>query len=841
MSPQCQQLNRLFSQCVDGNRIKVPQDLEDPPEPAEGAPPFILDVLHDAATAIINTIIDKDLEHVDSSDAVMDLLASRDKIAISEFELIQLMLRACERKLYDFRDYAQFFNYAALSNEQQAWLLSKLPPSKNTSSLVKNGLLQSDLVDVAELRHFKLNSSRLHWKSVFNSGADRMGRFLSATTRSLELFHKKLIILQPDDRLVLMIFVPQKVPRASEFQVDATVRVFALPRSSGHDSVNYRVMPTRVNYRLYCDENIFQLYQTKRRDTFIFLIKGPVDGASFQNTKADGDRRRQKQVTIDDRTNFDCRASVALNKISASIQRHVGQMNRAGIRAAVSNIQTTSRRTLIDFAKEVYVISNRDVESMRLLDEWLHYIDTEEVLPLFASEPEEYRVPTLRDFDRDNVPTTVAEVVWKQDLSRLSTISNLEDIHEILHLLNNAGQKSELHAVYTELLQIGISNQTGLDKGVLLRTLLDFLPDAVFLTQLVLESELWKACRDSVLDEASDLFPSLLKELILCVNRLRAFVKQAFRLTLQELKQMTMQNLSELVELISLSVEQPDSAMELLIECIEPETTRLIIATPLESQQFAKCLIGIALDHIDEANSNQKFSKQTLRLQKDGVSDGFEVVKCSLRIDATEGPLKVGDHVRFVASVPPQNAPLDRPYAMDAIVISSRQSSASFRCIHHPPPFLTDCTWQYKHCGSFVTAKAMLDAVTTFYTEKEASCKLYGKFVGLRREMDGTPDPTKPVSLIETLNASQNAALVAAMQYPLVFIWGPPGTGKTHTIVVILKRLLETFSKSRFLVTAPTHNAVDNILQHFIRSNGAGEIAYEPLRVSTSVSHSLGQ
>ena len=163
-----------------------------------------------------------------------------------------------------------------------------------------------------------------------------MGRFLSTATRSLELFHKKLIILQADERLTLMIFVPQKIQKASEVRVDASVRVFALPHSAGSDSAHYRVMPTKANYYLYCDDNAFQLYQTKRRDTFIFLTKGPLDESSFQNAKSEGDRRGQKQRTIDDGTNYDCRASVALNKISGPIQKHVGRMNRAGIRAAVS-------------------------------------------------------------------------------------------------------------------------------------------------------------------------------------------------------------------------------------------------------------------------------------------------------------------------------------------------------------------------------------------------------------------------------------------------------------------------------------------------------------------------
>lgn len=68
----------------------------------------------------------------------------------------------------------------------------------------------------------------------------------------------------------------------------------------------------------------------------MFLHRSPVDDSSWRNTKSRTDRRKQKQETIEQGVNFDCRASVALQKIGQSIQTHVGGMNKAGIFAAVS-------------------------------------------------------------------------------------------------------------------------------------------------------------------------------------------------------------------------------------------------------------------------------------------------------------------------------------------------------------------------------------------------------------------------------------------------------------------------------------------------------------------------
>lgn len=92
MSSQCQQLNRLFSQCVDGNQIKIPKNLEDPPEPKQTVAPFILDALHDACTEQIRHASSLIPEVQDDPD-IMDMLMTRDKMAISEFELLQAVLR----------------------------------------------------------------------------------------------------------------------------------------------------------------------------------------------------------------------------------------------------------------------------------------------------------------------------------------------------------------------------------------------------------------------------------------------------------------------------------------------------------------------------------------------------------------------------------------------------------------------------------------------------------------------------------------------------------------------------------------------------------------------------
>lgn len=234
--------------------------------------------------------------------------------------------------------YSHAIDFSALTDEQRVWLLSRLPPSATAPALGRNGLLQSELLSPQECRRFGLDHPQLRWKPVFNSAVDRTARFLPVVCASLEAFHKKLIVLNLNERLSIAIYVPQKIARASEVSVDDNVRVFALSHSQGSMSANYRVMPTKINYRLYCDEQVFQLYENKRANTWIFLRTPKGDDTSYRALPNNGERRRMREETLRQKINLDCKASVARNKISRDIQEHVGKVQGESVLGAVSRV-----------------------------------------------------------------------------------------------------------------------------------------------------------------------------------------------------------------------------------------------------------------------------------------------------------------------------------------------------------------------------------------------------------------------------------------------------------------------------------------------------------------------
>jgi Cdc6-like AAA superfamily ATPase len=484
------------------------------------------------------------------------------------------------------------------------------------------------------------------------------------------------------------------------------------------------------------------------------------------------------------------------------------------------------------------VISNRDVASMNLLDQWLHYVDTEEVLPLFETLELDYNIPKLDAVDWDSYSELVRSVCRDNNLSSLQHLTSSADLRSVLDLLQEHNERSRLRDAFCHVLALEASSSLLIANQEIASTLLHYLPHAAYLTSGFLRSQTWRTHKSALEADLVVLAPMVAKGLILSSNELGDFVRQPFSILLRELKQLSLQNFSELVELITLTIRTSEAALDLLLDVLEPETARLLVGRPTAINQFTSSLFGIALDHIDKAADSAESGPESVQLTLEDYKDGYTIVKSLLRIDsAMSSVLKVGDHVRMTVTNSPQNDPVARPFSMDALVLNAEPGAVTFRCLHTPPAYLAQCAWSVAQCGSFVTSKTLFDAVMTFYTEREACCGIYASLLGIPgEEQIKLHHIALPFTRDPTLNASQNDALMASMKHPLTLIWGPPGTGKTHTIVVILSQLLVALPKSRFVVTAPTHNAVDNMLRRFVNSEQARISGTIAVRVSTQVS-----
>lgn len=63
----------------------------------------------------------------------------------------------------------------------------------------------------------------------------------------------------------------------------------------------------------------------------------------------------------------------------------------------------------------------------------------------------------------------------------------------------------------------------------------------------------------------------------------------------------------------------------------------------------------------------------------------------------------------------------------------------------------------------------------------------------------------------DRLNREQRKAVASAMKYPVMFIWGPPGTGKTHVIGEIINKMIQL--DRTVLLVSHTNTAVDGAIE----------------------------
>ncbi|GAB0137629.1 hypothetical protein EsDP_00005886 [Epichloe bromicola] len=829
MSPECQELNRLFSQCVDGNKIKDSQlaKFERSPAASVDAPLFILDELHELAEGLVSNMNEFGSGQLndDSSLDDMEELLSREDFMMSEAELVKLSVSWCRKMNVPFSSILHVFNMNDLGPEEKSWVLAQVPTAFHYPKLVLNALCSSELAEQHDLDYFQLSHQGMHWKRVYTSSEDRLATFMDAACRNLEVFHKTLILFRPNERLTVAVYVPQKVVQSDDFLVGDRVRVFAFPHTQGTETRSRLCLPTKKGYRLYCDDNVFQLFDEKRSNTWIFINRSPSDEASYRNLSRGQDRRAARMASIEAGINHDFRASIALDKFSRGLQQNIGRVNRDGILAAVYNV-------------------NRDTRSMRHLDLWENMIDTDEELPLFDLEAEEYDVPLLREVDWSLQARLVAEVVHHGNYALLKQRTAPPDLRHLFDWLIDNSQGNVMIRCYNELVDSITPEADAAASEDTLQVLMEFVPKAPYCSAPFSRLDSWSSLPDKVEAILQNNGPLLLRSMILAESEHGQLVVAPFRTILSNLSSLSFGSFTDVVETVALTVHRVDVALELLLGCLERDCDRLLVGRPSKVRFFVRNIVAIALDRVSEIQQNSFELKQMFRMTPDTTKEstsGQQRVQVSFRIDAPGTAPKANTHIRFSTASPPKSSALERTRSVDGLVVESNSNVLKVACLHPLPPFFQECSWKLQDCGLFVTTQTMLEAVRKLAILENDCCGVADQITGVvRPSRDNQETGTNAAALAPeySLNETQCAAVRASQNNKLLCIWGPPGTGKTQTIVAII-RTLQSTTKSRLLITAPTHNAVDNVMRRYLaqlgKDIGADATEASPLRVSTEV------
>ncbi|HZU97692.1 MAG TPA: AAA domain-containing protein [Planctomycetota bacterium] len=135
--------------------------------------------------------------------------------------------------------------------------------------------------------------------------------------------------------------------------------------------------------------------------------------------------------------------------------------------------------------------------------------------------------------------------------------------------------------------------------------------------------------------------------------------------------------------------------------------------------------------------------------------------------------------------------------------------------------------------GDDVTFKRTREALDTFETAKGPAESLREIVFGKRAPRFEEP-PRIDAFLDDALNEPQRAAVTLALAaQDLALIHGPPGTGKTKTVVEVVRQALRR--GERVLACAPSNHAVDNLVERLVAAKEPVVRVGHPARVSESL------
>ncbi|THU86805.1 RdRP-domain-containing protein, partial [Dendrothele bispora CBS 962.96] len=380
MCSECQELNALHSQSVDGASVKIPDRLTIPPEPSE---PYILDLLADAAQKFADEFVQSeqarrsmisDPENLTGKYLLEQLLRSQ-RSTISEYELFSLAWRMSRKFDFDLTPLLGHFDFGAFTAQQKHAIIGTLQLPQEGYNFIWNSLFRSDILTRKDL-YDRCLSHPFSIQRLYSSKLHGLQTFFEYLRMATEQFTRKILILKTDDRFSLGIFMRGDIPWDEDPIVnDNVVLCSFLPQTSATFSTYF---PCTTGYRLHCSDVNLQLYDKHRGNTFVFITTPP---------KASG-----AEVV----------ASIALQKFSARVQRQIGRINRTPITGI-----------------ELHVISNRDRIAHQLFDLWFEHVPTEIRLKRFEREKVPYRVNDIADVDWDTHPGWLKDVFFIERRTRI--------------------------------------------------------------------------------------------------------------------------------------------------------------------------------------------------------------------------------------------------------------------------------------------------------------------------------------------------------------------------------------------------------------------------------------
>lgn len=791
-SKECQELNALFSSCVDGERITIPERLENPPEEMTNGKRFVLDALCENVKSFADNEFSTDADGIDETpEELLENLLVSNAVCLNEFELFQMANRWCRKNVSSLENYLHCFDFGAFTHQQKRLAMQQFKNSihkEKISKLLFNGLTSSTLLSRDELRNANLDDKRIHWQKLYSSFDDDGIRLENNISKALELFEKKFIVFKVDDFLRVGIYIPRKLLRNEELFIGESrdsVKLFAFVESGS-------LFKTWTNkeYKLYFDGNMIQLYDKHRRNTFIWL--GLQTGGKFPAKNAD--------------TEF--KVSIALQKFSGHLQK--------------SRSKVTKQESK---GMELYVMSNRDRVGHQILDITMSQKDTKEIVRLLNNIPKEYSLNIELKGDVSwNEREFCQEIVLRDDFLKLENLTDICQWEQIFYIYHSLS-----HEKFTLAVDYFIKNFNSFQlKQSIWHLIFTWMNEIPIISCLVIE-----ALTDSQFNRnytmEETMYISLVQAVIQTANFGKELVSMLFqnliRVLIHQSIKFSMSEITKMIKTIVYAVRHVNVANDLLNQLFE-EDSQIFESSDIDEDQiicfnyFKSVSLALAKEYIGEVSDNcpcdnygipqgaeddENDDDNDQNKRKINLSDYLPprlsepitkfcgtkpvpIMKClqilpsdengfhkvNLRTDVIN-KIRNGDHLRFCASRRSIDSPNERIGVFDAIADSVQNGVLSIKLKQSVPREIFAATWNMYYCANTITFDAMLSATKTLITLKSESTAVFKSILGLPQTNATFPFELKQATIPHSFNENQGRAIQEALNNHLTLVWGPPG------------------------------------------------------------------
>ncbi|CAI2166403.1 14626_t:CDS:2 [Funneliformis geosporum] len=779
---ECLQINKLFSSAVDGQSVKIPSFLTQPPEVDDQ---IVQNRIWNKLTNVAEKKREESKTLKKNKDLSIKLKMGREELCTfleegcyeaTDYELLCFLIRWCHVNDEDIKEFLYYLDFTTFTvDEKRAAIATGRVPIDQ----MLNAIHSSNIMDCKKMiNYFSLGEGKNHWKLFHQDSEIQYSTSITPDiSRAIASFRRVFIALKFDHELSVCISLYGEFEIEEENDADGKIDIYGFNRSG----TIIKKKSCTGGYKLSFNENYLQIYHSHKRNTFVWL------GSP-----------KHLQTDIISLNDLDVKSSlsVAIDKLCHTTAKKTSKIQKKKL-----------------CMSEIYVVSNRDGIHTR-----------------YQVVNPEYRVNMeIPDVDEDYNPPDSTNVNDENDKRLLSLPLSANNVNELMErmecwikyakydrvikayelYLGNNNSRSDLQNL------VEFSSKIPIVYGSLIKMIQTHSLEVPSMTLVSLIGTCFKAskCKEDtvVLESVNNLLKCSVSismiQLFEIINHLVLYYPCP-RVLLEEYQEGEREGknyLEDLFDIIKQKLEPPVNI---------PETA---------VTHFMHLVKILCIQTLEESYSeNQKTPRNRYQARQNKA-------KAKNRVNLmSTGPSQIRLRPGDLIILKRLNKKSIEPISVIRAVVITMEPEASIEVSWVPRDILI-ATWKVKKVGNIIGFRQSMEAIERLYpTQMDEISPLLDRIIEpnkfditiVTNATDTTDEGSSTTTSNQALNRSQQKAIEKGKNGILTLWQGPAGTGKTKSIYQLILNLLDLNPKLPILVTAATNAAVDNIALLLIKLEG---------------------